>query len=110
MQLQFASGAVRLGANQILRLQDAAGATVCAERGTVWITEENQVRDVVLNAGHCYRLRTPGVAVVNALSGEASVSLQALIRQARRDRAEAMHRLIVAPVKRWLGLGNPNAA
>jgi hypothetical protein len=40
----------------------------------VWITEENQPKDIVLQPGGCYRLRHLGVAIVNALGGEAAVS------------------------------------
>jgi hypothetical protein len=79
MKIELKAGAVRLSPHQTLRLRDAAGSTVCAVEGSVWITEENQPRDIVLDAGagasSCYRLRHAGVALVNALSGEASVSL-----------------------------------
>jgi Protein of unknown function (DUF2917) len=79
MRIEINSGAVRLGPNQTLKLVDCAGSTVCAVEGSVWITEENQPRDIVLNAGaeasSCYRLRSRGLAVVNALGGAAAVSL-----------------------------------
>ena len=48
---------------------------VCAVEGELWITEENQPRDIVLKAGACYRLRERGVALVNSLGGFAAVSL-----------------------------------
>ena len=54
---------------------DAVGSTVCAMEGSVWITEENQPRDIVLERGACYQVRNAGITLVNALSGEASVSL-----------------------------------
>lgn len=75
MQIELRSGAVRLGPNQTLKVLDGAGSTVCAVEGAVWITEENQPRDIVLEPGNCYRLAHDGVAVVNPLAGEASVSL-----------------------------------
>ncbi|MGH8669128.1 MAG: DUF2917 domain-containing protein, partial [Burkholderiales bacterium] len=75
MQLELTAGAVRLAPNQTLRVLDGAGSTVCAVEGAVWITEENDPRDIVLEAGSCYRLRREGVAVLNPLSGEAAVSL-----------------------------------
>jgi hypothetical protein len=75
MQIELRSGAVRLGPNQTLKVIDAAGSTVCAVEGAVWITEENQPRDIVLEAGSCYQLRHPGVALVNSLGGVAAVSL-----------------------------------
>jgi hypothetical protein len=39
----------------------------------VWITEENDPNDIVLEAGHSYRLKHRGTAVLNPLDGEASV-------------------------------------
>jgi hypothetical protein len=74
MRIELNSGAVRLHPNQTLRLVDGAGATVCALEGEVWITEENQARDIVLKSGACYRLRKRGLAIVNALGGPAAVS------------------------------------
>ena len=75
MRMELQGGAVQLGPDQTLRLRDGAGATVCAVEGTVWITEENQSRDIVLAPGSCYRLRNAGLAIVNALGGSAAVSL-----------------------------------
>ena len=75
MRLEIDAGAVRLNPHQILRLRDSAGSTVCALEGSVWITEENQASDIVLAAGNCYRLRNPGLAIVNPLGGAAAVEL-----------------------------------
>ena len=74
MQIEFNNGAVHLGPNQTLRVIDGAGSTVCAVEGSLWITEENQPRDIVLERGACYRLRHRGLAIVNALGGAAAVS------------------------------------
>ena len=74
MQIELKSGAVRLGPNQTLKVLDGAGSTVCAVEGSVWITEENQARDIVLERGACYRLKERGMALVNALGGVAAVS------------------------------------
>ena len=74
MRLELQAGAVQLGPDQTLKLRDGAGATVCAVQGTVWITEENQARDIVLAEGSCYRLRHPGLAVINSLGGQAAVA------------------------------------
>jgi hypothetical protein len=75
MRLEMKQGAVKLGPNQTLRVVDGVGSTVCAVEGSVWITEENDARDIVLERGGCYKLRQPGVAIVNSLGGEAAVSL-----------------------------------
>ena len=74
MKIELQQGAVRLGPNQTLKVVDGAGSTVCAVEGSVWITEENQAKDIVLERGGCYRLRKPGLALVNALGGAAAVS------------------------------------
>jgi hypothetical protein len=75
MQIELRSGAVRLGPNQTLKVLNGAGSTLCAVEGSLWITEENQVRDIVLEAGGCYQLQHPGVALVNSLAGEAAVEM-----------------------------------
>jgi hypothetical protein len=74
MRIELEAGAVRLSANQTLRLRDSAGSTVCVMEGSVWITEENQARDIVLAPGSCYRLQQGGLALVNPLGGAAAVS------------------------------------
>ena len=74
MRLELASGALRLARGQTLKIQDAAGGTICAREGTVWITEENSRKDVVLEPGSCYRLDRPGLTLVQAFA-DASVSL-----------------------------------
>ena len=74
MRIELKSGAVHLGPNQTLKVMDGVGSTVCAVEGSVWITEENQAKDIVLERGACYRLRQKGLALVNALGGAAAVS------------------------------------
>jgi Protein of unknown function (DUF2917) len=74
MHIELRNGAVKLEPNQTLRVVDGAGSTVCAVEGSVWITEENQPRDIVLKPGACYRLRERGLALVNSLGGHAAVS------------------------------------
>ena len=74
MKLELRKGAIKLGPNQTLKVTEGAGTTVCAVEGSVWITEENQPKDIVLERGGCYQLRQGGVAIVNSLGGEAAVS------------------------------------
>ena len=76
MTFEIASGAVRglrLTRGQTLKLQDSVGSTICANEGTVWITEENSRKDVVLENGACYRIAQPGLTLVQAFA-DASVS------------------------------------
>jgi hypothetical protein len=73
MKLEIATGALRLARGQTLKLRDSIGSTICAREGTVWITEENSRKDVVLENGACYRLDRPGLTLVQAFA-DASVS------------------------------------
>lgn len=74
MKLEISSGDLRLARGQTLKLRDGAGSTICAREGTVWITEENSRKDVVLGPGSCYRLDRPGLTLVQAFA-DAQVSL-----------------------------------
>ena len=69
MKIELSSGTVRLAPGQSLTVRDGAGSTVCAREGTLWITEEKSSRDVVLEAGNCYRLERRGLAIVQAFDG-----------------------------------------
>jgi hypothetical protein len=75
MKLELQSGGLKLDRGQLLKVRDAVGRTVCALEGAVWITEDHQLKDIVLEEGQCYRLQNPGLAIVHALSGPAAVSL-----------------------------------
>jgi len=74
MRIELQSGQLRLARDQLLKLRDAAGSTVCAVEGSVWITEENKPHDIVLEPRGCYRLRHPGLAIVQTLGGDASLT------------------------------------
>jgi hypothetical protein len=73
MRIELETNSLRLGRGQTLKLRDGDGGTICCRSGTLWVTEENQPRDVLLEAGACHRLSRQGVALVQAL-GEACVS------------------------------------
>ena len=74
MKLELSSGALRLARGQTLKMRDAVGSTICAREGTIWITEENSRKDVVLEPGYCFRVDRPGLTLVQAFA-DASVSL-----------------------------------
>jgi hypothetical protein len=74
MRIELKAGALRIGPHQTLKVTDAVGTTVSAIEGSVWITEENEPRDIVLAAGSSYRLKRRGVAVINALGSVAALA------------------------------------
>jgi hypothetical protein len=56
-----------LAHGEILRLPHGAGTTIACQRGSVWITEEADARDQVLDDGEAATLSRPGTALVYAL-------------------------------------------
>jgi hypothetical protein len=59
---------IELSRGKFLRLTPGAGSSVTAHAGSVWITEEDSPRDVVLRAGQSFTFRRPGLALVEAFS------------------------------------------
>ena len=59
---------------ELLELPDARGATLHVPRGRVWITQENDRRDIVLDAGDTWTLERPGLAVAQA-HGDTTLAL-----------------------------------
>ena len=68
MRIELKSGPVRLADGQTLRVSDAAGRPLVCREGTLWVTEENQPKDVVLEAGACVRLKRAGLTLIQALT------------------------------------------
>lgn len=73
MKIELNAGALQLSRGQTLKLRDSVGATLCALKGTVWITEEDSRKDVVLENGACFRINKPGLTLVQAFA-DASVA------------------------------------
>lgn len=62
-----AQGTVRLRRRQHMRLTGAAGRVVAAISGSVWITQDGDIRDIVLEAGQSVTLDRDGPAIISAL-------------------------------------------
>ena len=65
---------IRLTRGKAVPVRGAAGRTVHAHEGLVWITEEKAAEDILLRAGESFRLARPGLAVVEAFR-DASISI-----------------------------------
>jgi hypothetical protein len=79
-------------------IHDGNGSVVAVARGTVWLTQNDDRRDVVVEAGGSFRLDRAGLAVISAPAGAdlvvtaaAGTSLLAIETSSRaaRDRARA---------------------
>ena len=60
---------LQLGAHDMLSVQLRAGDQLRGERGTVWITEDGMLQDILLAPGDCHRVAHDGALNVSALRG-----------------------------------------
>jgi hypothetical protein len=72
MAIDPARNAIHLDGKQYVSLNDAVGWTVKPLAGTVWITLDQDTRDIVLEAGESFVVDRPGNTLISAL-GEARV-------------------------------------
>lgn len=57
---------VGLARGSMLRIRSARDTQVRVDEGTVWITQQDDTRDIVLQRGECFRLDRDGVALLTA--------------------------------------------
>lgn len=92
-------GPVRLGRGSVLRLRHAAGRHLGVVRGAVWITQDGDLRDSVVEAGASFRFDRGGLALVMPLGAEASLVLEDGL--AARNGTEGRTPLASAPGDAW---------
>jgi hypothetical protein len=61
-------GATHLSRGQLQRLNDERGSRVLCLSGTLWLTQEGERRDIVLEAGDEARIEHDGLSLLSALS------------------------------------------
>ncbi|HRI17334.1 MAG TPA: DUF2917 domain-containing protein [Burkholderiaceae bacterium] len=66
---------IQLARRQMVSLAYAAGARIVARRGSLWVTQDHDLRDVVLNEGESFEVTGAARVIVQALSS-ACVDLQ----------------------------------
>lgn len=63
---------INLPATSVYRIEGGKGLQITSVAGTVWVTQAEDPRDIVLGRGHSFILDRRGLAVVYAL-GDASI-------------------------------------
>jgi len=57
----------RLGAHSVHPIEDGAGHNLKCLAGSLWLTQENDPRDIILSPGQSFTLDRPGKAVLVVL-------------------------------------------
>jgi len=68
--------AISLIARGLLDIRDGEGLAVTCVEGVVWITQSDDPRDIVVNAGRSFVLDRPGLALVAAPIGPATITVR----------------------------------
>jgi Protein of unknown function (DUF2917) len=66
----------RLRAREVIDIRNGRGLAVRCLAGALWITQDGDSDDVVIKAGQCFVLDRPGLALVSAPVGSATVMLE----------------------------------
>jgi len=60
-------GRIALRSGELLRIRDGRGWTIAVAEGEVWITQDGDSRDIVIEARDRFRLERAGLSLVQAL-------------------------------------------
>lgn len=82
MKIQLSQSEIGLQRRQTLSLADGAGVRIASRDGIVWVTQDLDLRDVILHPGEAIVFDRPGRVIVQAL-GPARVALSQACRQRR---------------------------
>jgi hypothetical protein len=97
VRLDPAGETVRLRRREHLNLDGAAGWVVTVLSGSAWVTQDGDIRDVVLEAGQSMTLDRNGPAIISPF-GDTCVRLSCLeLTPARRP--SLLRRLFAAPAR-----------
>ena len=73
---------LQLRAREVLDIRDGEGLAVRCLGGALWITQDGDSDDIILKAGQCFVLDRPGLALVSAPLGAATVLIEVATRDA----------------------------
>lgn len=66
---------LQLQRGQASHLSHARAARLCSAEGTLWITVDQDVKDIVLEAGQCFTVPGDRGVTISALSAQAVLDL-----------------------------------
>ena len=102
MKIEFSSSGVVMAKDQTLRLPAAAGVRIASQRGTVWITQDGDPRDIVLSAGESVVLERTTSTIVQAIE-PAQITMADPVKASRRESAVGLIAQVRLAVERLVG-------
>ena len=88
-----------LAAGELVGLDGARGTTLRVTRGTLWLTQEGDRRDIVLTAGDAFTIERGGMTIVEA---QASATVCVLARYIDEIHRRARRPAFRERVRDWL--------
>jgi hypothetical protein len=88
MQIEISSSTLTLSSSSVLAVQDGTGTRILCRTGSLWVTQEGEVKDSVVRPGEVLTIRRPGRTVISALE----TSTLMLIGPEVRDVSVQRHR------------------
>ena len=68
MQIEINRSTLSLANEGLVAIRDGQGTRIVCHKGSLWITQECDLKDTVIGAGESLTVRNPGLTVLTALS------------------------------------------
>jgi hypothetical protein len=77
MEINLRPVSIHLAKGQTLKVRDGEGYRVLCHSGNLWITQDRDTRDIVLQPGESFAFDRPGLALVRAFE-PAAIRIEAV--------------------------------
>lgn len=98
LQVPAGGARINLSRGRLIRVQDGGGFRIHCYSGELWITQERDLRDIVLQPGDAFILDRPGLTLVAAL-----VNVQFAVEDPHRAMPSRDTKKSPAPTQDWRG-------
>ena len=82
MNIELNQDGICMKPKQVVKVRGGIGHSIVCHSGTVWVTQDGDLRDVVLHAGQSFMLNRKGPALVQAFE-QSAISIERPAAQVR---------------------------